>query len=71
MEILGKSLLLIIADILSFITIVLCLISKVPQIKTLVDIKSAKGNFLTIHNILLLPNNLNIHIIILLYTNVA
>lgn len=45
MEIFGKELVLIIADILSFITILLCLVSKVPQIKTLVDNRSAKGTF--------------------------
>lgn len=39
-----KGLLLVIADILSLITIVLCLVQKLPQIKNIYGYRSARGN---------------------------
>lgn len=38
-----KGFLLVIADILSIITISSCLVCKIPQIKTISALKSAKG----------------------------
>lgn len=38
-----KGILLIIADLLSIITISSCLVCKIPQIKTISGLKSAKG----------------------------
>lgn len=37
---------LILADFLSIITIASCLVCKVPQIKTIVNLQSAKGEIL-------------------------
>lgn len=43
MDLLTRGLLMVISDFFSIITIALCLVAKVPQIKTLFAIKSAKG----------------------------
>lgn len=44
MEYLEKGPLLIIADIFSIVTILSCLVVKVPQIKIIKENQSAKGN---------------------------
>lgn len=41
-----KGFLLVVADMLSIITIVLCLIQKLPQIRDLYGYKSARGKFI-------------------------
>lgn len=43
MHFLAKGLLMVISDLFSVITIAMCLIAKVPQIRTLFGIKKAKG----------------------------
>lgn len=40
---LDKGFALILADLLSIVTIASCLVCKVPQIKTIVNLQSAKG----------------------------
>lgn len=47
MDYLDKGLKLIIADVLSIITISSCLIIKVPQIRTIQTLRSAKGGFVS------------------------
>lgn len=42
-EYIKKGFLLVVADILSLITVILCLIQKLPQIRDLYGYKSAKG----------------------------
>lgn len=39
-----KGFMLVVADVLSIITIVLCLVQKLPQIRDLYGYKSARGN---------------------------
>lgn len=41
-----KGFLLVIADVLSIITISSCLVCKIPQIKTISALKSAKGEWI-------------------------
>lgn len=43
-----KGFLLVVADILSIITIALCLIQKLPQIRDLYEYKSARGGHFAI-----------------------
>lgn len=59
MDLLTRGFLMVLSDIFSIITILMCLVAKIPQIKTVFAMKSAKGNFkCNITGLLLIKNNL-------------
>lgn len=68
MDYIKKGIVLIVADILSLVTIGLCLVAKVPQIKTLYSIRSARGIILYYSIIYLHPNW---HHFLTIYNNIG